>query len=54
MLYISFESFYENNQILKSKFGYSIQEIESLFPYEREYYMLITKNELEKEEKENV
>jgi len=53
MLYLDFEEFYETNWILKSKLGFSIQEKEYLYPYEREFYMLLAKRDMEEENKRN-
>lgn len=47
------ETYYTINTTLKrSDLHFNIQEIEQLYPYEREFYMLIAKKLAEDEKKE--
>lgn len=47
------ETYYTINTALKrSDLHFNIQEIEQLYPYEREFYMLIAKKLAEDEKKE--
>lgn len=53
MLYMDVETYYTINTTLKrSDLHFNIQEIEQLYPYEREFYMLIAKKLAEDEKKE--
>lgn len=53
MLYMDVETFYRINVSLKrSDLHFNIQEIEKLYPYEREIYMLVAKEMAEAEQKE--
>jgi len=52
MSYNSYGSYYESLQFLKSELNYGIQEIENLFPYERDYYVMITNNKLKEKQNE--
>ena len=53
MLYISLEDFYRINMQMKLNLQFNIQEIEQLYPYERDFYILISKEMAEKEAKDN-
>lgn len=47
------ETYYRINTTLKrSDLHFNIQEIEQLYPYERELYMLVAKEQIDEEEKE--
>lgn len=53
MLYMDVETFYRLNIVLKrSDLHFNIQEIEQLYPYERDIYMLIAREQQEEENKE--
>lgn len=53
MLYMDVETFYRINTSLKrSDLHFNIQEIEQLFPYERDFYMMISKEMIEEEKKQ--
>ena len=48
------ETYYRINTTLKrSDLHFNIQEIEQLYPYEREFYMLVAKDLQDEETKEN-
>lgn len=52
MLYMDVETYYRINTALKkSDLQFNIQEIEQLYPYEREFYMLIAKQLTEEQNK---
>ncbi len=53
MLYMDIETYYRVNTALKrSDLHFNIQEIEQLFPYERDFYMMISKEMIEEEKKQ--
>lgn len=53
MLYMDVETFYRVNVALKrSDLHFNIQEIEQMYPYERDIYMLIAKEQQEDEMKD--
>jgi len=53
MLYMDLETYYKVNVTLKrSDLHFNIQEIEQLYPYERELYMLVAKEMQDEEMKE--
>ena len=47
------ETYYRVNTALKrSDLHFNIQEIEQMFPYERDFYMMISKEMIEEEKKQ--
>ena len=52
MLYTNIPTFYETVHIMHTYMNYSIEDINNMYPYEREIYMLLYKNDKEKEKKE--
>lgn len=53
MLYMDVETFYRVNLMMKrSDLHFNIQEIEQMYPYERDLYLLIAKEAREEELKE--
>ena len=52
MLYTNIQAFYETVHIMHTYMNYSIEDINNMYPYEREIFMLMYKNDKEKERKE--
>ena len=52
MLYTSLQSFYETIHVMHTYLKYSIEDIYNMYPYEREIFMLMYKNDKEKERRE--
>ena len=52
MLYQDIGDWYKTTYLIKHKLGFSIQELEKLYPYEREIYILLANEQIEKENKE--
>ena len=52
MLYTNVRVYYETTHILHTYLNYSIEDIENMYPYEREIYMLLFKNDKEREKRE--
>ena len=52
MLYTNIQVYYEMIHIMHTYMNYSIEDINNMYPYEREIYMLLYKNDKEKERKE--
>lgn len=52
MLYTGLQPFYETTHIMHTYMNYSIEDINNMYPYEREIFMLMYKNDKEKEKKE--
>ena len=51
MLYTSLTAFYETVHVMHTYLKYSVEDIYNMYPYEREIYMLMFKNDKEKERK---
>lgn len=51
MLYTNLASFYETVHVMHTYLNYSIEDIYAMYPYEREIFMLMFKNDKEKEKK---
>lgn len=52
MLYTNLRVFYETVHVLHTYLNYSIEDIYKMYPYERDLYMLMYKNDKEKERAE--
>lgn len=50
MAHTDLESYYKTNFALVQHHKYSLAEIEDLFPWEREIYIILLKNWIEEEE----
>lgn len=51
MLYMSLQGYYESVHVMHTYMNYSIEDINNMYPYEREIFMLMFKNDKEKEKK---
>lgn len=52
MLYTNLQVFYETTHIMHTYLKYSLEDIYNMYPYEREIFMLMYKNDKERERKE--
>lgn len=52
MLYTNLQVYYETVHVMHTYMKYSIEDINQMYPYEREIFMLMYKNDKEKEKKE--
>lgn len=52
MLYTSLPFFYETLHVMHTYLNYSLEDIYNMYPYEREIFMLMYKNDKEKERKQ--
>lgn len=51
MLYTNLATFYETVHVMHTYLKYTIEDIYNMYPYEREIFMLMYKNDKEKEQK---
>ena len=51
MLYTNLKVFYETLHVMHTYLHYSLDDIYNMYPYEREIFMLMYKNDKEKERK---
>ena len=52
MLYTNIQVYYETVHVMHTYMNYTIEDINNMYPYEREIFMLMYKNDKEKEKKE--
>lgn len=52
MLYTNLRFYYECVHVMHTYMKYTVEDIEKMYPYEREIYMLMYKNDKEKQQKE--
>ena len=51
MLYTNLQVYYETLHIMHTYLNYSLEDINNMYPYEREIFMLMYKNDKEKEKR---
>ena len=49
MLYTNLQVFYETIHVMHTYLNYSVEDIYKMYPYERELFLLMYKNDKEKE-----
>lgn len=52
MLYTNLQVFYETIHVMHTYLKYSVEDIYKMYPYERDLYLLMYKNDKEKEREE--
>lgn len=52
MLYTSLQLFYETSYVLHTRLKFSLEDILAMYPYERDIYLLMYKNEKEEEQRQ--
>lgn len=52
MLYTNIQVYYETVHVMHTYMNYSLEDINNMYPYEREIFMLLYKNDKDKQKKE--